>query len=345
MEPKEVTVSAQSVINVTLASSAASLDEVVVTALGITQERRALGYSVAQVKGQDVSEAQRDNFLVALQGRVAGLSMTPTSGVPGASVSIQLRGASSIGGNNQPLYVVDGLPIDNRTFGQGALVSDRPNRDNDYLNRAADINPNDIASITILKGPEAAALYGIDASSGAILITTKKGRKGAGRITYDNRFQVTEVYRFPESQTIYGRGTLGYANANALTAFGPRFAEGTKIYDNARSFFQKGFTQVHNLIAEGGSDAATYRLSTSYTDQKGTVPTSGFKRLSVRLSGTAQINAKLGVETSFTYVNTQVTKALRSTNGYLLGLLSWPANDDVTQYLNPDGTRRTISGA
>lgn len=343
-ETKEVPVGAQSVIDVTLPNASSSLSEVVVTALGITQERRALGYSIAQVKGQDVAEAQRDNFLIALQGRVAGLSMTPTSGVPGASVSIQLRGASSIGGNNQPLYVVDGLPIDNRTFGQGALVSDRPNRDNDYLNRAADINPSDIESITVLKGPEAAALYGIDASAGAIVITTKKGRSGAGRITYDNRFQTTEVYRFPEIQTTYGRGTLGYANV-AQNSFGPRFPEGTQRFDNAGSFFQKGFTQVHNLAVEGGGETATYRLSTGYTDQSGTVPTTGFKRLSVRLSGTAKINSKLDAETSFTYVNSQVKKALRSTNGFLIGLLLWPANDDASVYLNPDGSRRTLLGS
>lgn len=346
MKTVEVPVGNRTEVNVTLAEEAGSqLDEVVVTALGITQERRALGYSIAEVKGQDVAESQRDNFLVALQGRVAGLSMTPTSGTPGASVSIQLRGASSIGGNNQPLYVVDGLPIDNRTFGQGALVSDRPNRDNDYLNRAADINPADIESITVLKGPEAAALYGIDASAGAIVITTKKGRKGAGRITYDNRFQTTEVFRFPEIQTTYGRGSQGFANPNALLAFGPRFPEGTRIYDNVGAFFRKGFTQAHNLAAEGGGDVATYRLSTSYTDQTGTVPNTGFKRLSVRLTGTAKLTPTLNVESSLTYVNTQVKKALRSNNGFLLGLLSWPANDDVTQYLNPDGTRRTIIGS
>ncbi|MBC7892445.1 MAG: SusC/RagA family TonB-linked outer membrane protein, partial [Sphingobacteriaceae bacterium] len=344
-ETKEVLVGAQSVIDVTLENATSSLSEVVVTALGITQEKRNLGYSVGTVKGRDLADAQRDNFLVGLQGRVAGLNMVTTSGVPGASVSVQLRGASSIGGSNQPLFVVDGLPIDNRTFGQGALVSDRPNRDNDFLNRAADINPNDIESVTVLKGPEAAALYGIDASAGAIVITTRKGGKGRARISYDNRFQLTNVYRFPEVQTTFGRGTLGYANANATTYFGPRIAEGTPLYDNVEAFFQTGFTQVHNLSAEGGTDVATYRLSTSYTDQKGTVPTTGMKKLSARLTGTVKISPKLDVQTSFTYVNTQVTKALRSGNGFLIGLLGWPRYDDATAYLKPDGTRRILLGA
>lgn len=345
MVGQTVEVGTQSQINVSLAESASELNEVVVTALGIRQEKRALGYSVGEVKGADISNAQRDNFLVGMQGRVAGLTMTTTSGTPGASASIQLRGASSIGGNNQPLFVVDGLPIDNRTFNQGALVSNRPNRDNDYLNRAADINPNDIESITVLKGPEAAALYGIDASSGAIVITTKKGAKGPGRVSYDNRFQSTEVYRFPEAQTTYGRGTLGYPNASATTFFGPKYAADAPLYDNVHSFFQKGFTQVHNLGLEGGSDNATYRLSTNYTNQSGVVPTTGYKRLSVRLTSTARINPKLDVMTSVNYVNTKVDKAIRGANGFLLGLLSWPANDDITQYLNPDGTRRVLLGS
>ncbi|QIP12318.1 SusC/RagA family TonB-linked outer membrane protein [Spirosoma aureum] len=345
MVSQTVEVGSRDQINVSLLESSSELNEVVVTALGIKQEKRALGYSVGEVKGTDISNAQRDNFLVGMQGRVAGLTMTTTSGTPGASASIQLRGASSIGGNNQPLFVVDGLPIDNRTFNQGALVSNRPNRDNDYLNRAADINPNDIESITVLKGPEAAALYGIDASSGAIVITTKKGAKGPGRVTYDNRFQSTEVYRFPEAQTTYGRGTLGYSNANATTYFGPKYAADAPIYDNVHSFFKKGFTQVHNVGIEGGSDNATYRLSTNYTNQSGVVPTTGYKRLSVRLTGTAKISPKLDVMTSFNYVNTQVDKAIRGNNGFLLGLLSWPANDDITNYLNPDGTRRILLGS
>ncbi|MBN8821100.1 MULTISPECIES: SusC/RagA family TonB-linked outer membrane protein [unclassified Spirosoma] len=348
MTAQTIEVGAQSQINISLADSESELSEVVVTALGIKQEQRALGYSVGLVKGQDIANAQRDNFLVGMQGRVAGLTMTTTSGTPGSSAMIQLRGASSIGGNNQPLFVVDGLPIDNRTFNQGALVSNRPNRDNDYLNRAADINPNDIESITVLKGPEAAALYGIDASSGAIVITTKKGGKGAGRVTYDNRFQTTEVYRFPETQTVYGRGTQGYANPSAATIpayFGPKYASDAPIYDNVRSFFQKGFTQVHNVGFEGGSDVATYRLSTNYTNQTGVVPTTGYKRLSVRLTGTARLSPKLDVMTSLNYVNSQVTKAIRGNNGFLISLLAWPANDDVRNYLNPDGTRRILGGS
>ncbi len=334
-------------LDVSLDSDENTLSDVVVTALGIKQERKTLGYSIQEVKGSDIADTQRDNFLVSLQGRAAGLNMTTTSGQPGASAAIQLRGASSIGGNNQPLFVVDGLPIDNRTFSQGGLVSDRPNRDNDYLNRAADINPNDIESITILKGPEAAALYGIDASSGAIVITTKKGTKGAagkGKVTYDNRFKSAQLYRFPEVQTVFGRGAQGYLNPASTSFFGPKYGADSPIFDNVGSFFQRGTGQMHNLGFEGGNDVATYRLSTQYVDETGIVPTTGMKKLSVRLTGTAKILPKLEVVTSLNYINTRVAKAQRSTSGYLIGLLSWPANDDVTNYLNPDGTRRTLLG-
>ena len=153
MVRKEMKIGTATTLNVEMKSDASQLNEVtIVTALGIRQEKRRLGYAVQEVKGQEIADTQRDNFLVSLQGRVAGLSMTTTSGTPGASAQITLRGASSIGGNNSPLYVVDGLPISNNTFGQGALVTDQPNRSNDYINRAAEINPNDIEALTICRG-------------------------------------------------------------------------------------------------------------------------------------------------------------------------------------------------
>ncbi len=343
--PKEVPVGESTNLNVTLVPDVQQLGEVVVTtALGIKQEKRALGYTVTEVKGEEIAQTQRENFLVSLQGRVPGLTMTTTGGQPGASAAINLRGASSIGGNNQPLFVIDGLPIDNRTFSQGALVSDQPNRTNDYLNRAADINPSDFESVTVLKGPEASALYGIDASGGAIVITTKKGRQGRGSIVYDNAFRVEEVFRFPETQTTFGRGLTGINSPNQAYYFGEQYGENEPRYNNIENFFQQGFTQRHNLSFEGGNDKLTYRLSNSYTDQSGTIPTSSFKRLSIRLSATAKITPKLEATSSFNYVNTGVVKPVRGELGFLTGLLLWPSNDDVRNYLNPDGTRRRLAG-
>lgn len=340
---RDVQVGSASVITVILTQEENALNEVVVTALGIKQEKRALGYAVQEVKGSELAETQRDNFMNALNGRVAGAMITPTSGNPGASTSIMLRGISSIGGNNQPLFVVDGLPIDNRTFNQGALVSDSPNRNNDYQNRGADINPNDIETLTVLKGPEATALYGLDAASGAIVITTKKGTVGRGRITYDNAFRFENAYRFPEFQKTFGPGDNGSFSTPTRSYFGPRYAPDVPLYDNLQNFFQTGVTNRHNLSFEGGSDKTTYRLSVGYTNQGGVVPTTKFERLSVRLAATTRLNSKLEASTTFNFVNTNNIKAGKGVGSTLLALTSWPLSDDARNYANNDGTRRRLN--
>ncbi|WP_428660655.1 SusC/RagA family TonB-linked outer membrane protein [Runella sp.] len=340
---QEISVGNRTVVNVILESDESQLNEVVVTALGVKQEKRALGYAVQEVKGQALLDSQRDNFLMGLQGRVAGLQMTPTSGTAGGSAVIQLRGAGSIGNSNQPLYVVDGLPISNNTFGQGALVTDRPNRDMDYQNRAADINPNDIETITVLKGPEAAALYGIEAANGAIVITTKKGTTGRGRITYNGSLSTRDVYRFPTSQTQYGRGLNGVFNPNNFTYFGADVKEvaegGGKVYDNVNNFFQQGVRQSHNLTMEGGSERATYRLSTSYISDKGVVPTNKMDQVNIRLTGVGQISSKLTATTSLNYIGTNNQQPLRGAQGFLIGILAYPFYLDAQNYLTADGRR------
>lgn len=342
MIKKEVKVGAATVIDVKLSADAQNLDEVVVTALGIKQEKKALGYAVAEVKGDDVAETGRTNFLDALQSRAPGLSGVTTSGAPGSSSSINLRGFSSIGGNNQPLFVIDGLPVDNRTMAQGALGTDQPNRNNDYANRISDINPNDIEAISILKGPEAAALYGIDAANGAIVITTKKGKAGTARVNYDNRFRFEEVYRFPEIQRTYSRGIFGLTSPTATTYFGPKYPEGTQFYDNVENFFRTGTMQNHNLSIDGGSDRATYRFSTNYSDWQGTAPGTAQNSFSTKITGTIKLSSVMEVTTSLNYVKRFVDKNFRGSSGFLTSLMYWPANDDATNYLNGDGTRRLL---
>ena len=188
-----ITVGAASTIAISLKTADNTLGEVVVTAMDIKRNPRELGYSVQKVAGTEVQESQRDNFLNSLAGRVAGLTLDQTSGVAGASSSVVLRGFNSLSLSNQPLYVVDGVVLDNQSVnetsngGQGlGLASDRANRGNDYKNRIADINPNDIETITVLKGPEATALYGSQASSGAIVITTCKAKSNKFALQYDN---------------------------------------------------------------------------------------------------------------------------------------------------------------
>ncbi len=341
-ETQTVKVGNESTIDLVLNSSAAMLDEVVTTAQGIKQGRGQIGYALTEVKGDEIAETQRANFMTSLQGRSAGLTMTTTSGQPGASVQIQLRGVTSIGGSNSPLYVIDGLPLDNRTFAQGALVSDGPNRGNDYMNRAGEINPQDIESVVILRGPEAAALYGQDGASGAILITTKKAKKGRPKVDYNNSFGFANVYRTIETQQVYGRGFNGAASGTALSYFGPKYGSETKLYDNLNNFYQTGKTQNHSLAVAGGTDAVRYRFSTTYSDQGGIIPTTRYERLSMMLKGDADLSPKLDISTSFQFMKSNNVKPIRSDGGFFIGLLAWPANDDITNWQNPDGTRRRL---
>jgi len=342
-EKQEVKIGNQSVIDVKLTDATSALDEVVVTALGIKQEKRALGYSVQEVKGDEIAQTGRGNALIALGGRVAGLTMTPTTGLPGASVQIQLRGASSIGGNNSPLFVIDGLPVSNRTFNQEGLVSTGANRSNDYSSRMGDLNPNDIESITVLKGLEAAALYGSEGSSGVIMITTKKGTQGATRVNYSNSFDVSNIYRFVETQKVFSRGSYGVLDPTSLLYRGPKYSEtaNNQLFDNAANFFQTGSTQKHSLSVEGGGKI-DYRFSSSYTDQKGVVPTTGLTQLQTRLTGSAEIAKGIKIINTLSLVSQDITKGYRGDNGFYLSALSWPANDDMRNYLNPDGTRRRL---
>lgn len=341
---------------ISLRMTPADKTEQVVTVYGQRQSKRALGYSAQDVKGDDLAQTRRENFINALAGRVAGVNITPTSGVPGASTSIVLRGATSLGGNNQPLFVVDGVPYDNQTMNQENLASGNTislgNRSSDYGNRAGDINPEDIESVTVLKGPEATALYGSDGASGAIIITTKKGKAGKATVTYNTSFRWEKVYRFPEVQKTYMRGTNGVANPLAFVNpfaggelyayFGPKYPEGTKFYDNFDAFFKTGFTQNHNLSIDGGTDVATYRFSANYVNQDGIVPNTGFERLSLRVGANAKLSPKLSVNGSMNYITSQTDKAPKGVGSYFLSLLNFPIDVDASDYITPDGTRKSI---
>jgi TonB-linked SusC/RagA family outer membrane protein len=352
-ETKEIQVTGSS-MNVVLNESVESLKEVVIIgSMGRTLDKSSLGYSAQAVKGQEIADTQRANFANALQGRIAGLTVTSTTGAPGASAAIQLRGVNSLSGNNSPLYIVDGLPVSNETLDQGLMISNAPNRNQDYTNRGADINPEDIESITILKGPEAAALYGMQAGNGAIVITTKKGKKGVGRVTYSTNTRLDQVYRFPETQSVYQRGADGITNTDYRRQLGEAFAPGTKFYDNVNNFFKVGTSTTHNLSLEAGTETTSYRLSLSNLDQEGVTPNTSYNRLNASLNATAKISPKFKSEGTFSFTKSENQKAskggsgaLTGSNGYLLTLLGWPQNDDVRNYLNTDGSRRKItSGA
>ena len=355
---QEKTVGAQNVINVTLRADATSLNEVVVTALGASVQKRSLGTSQQVVKGAEIASTQRENFINSLQGRVAGVEVNNSSGVPGASSSITIRGISSISGSNQPLFIVDGLPIDNKTLNSNVFASDAPgsatafnNRGVDFTNRAADINPEDIENLVVLKGPEAAALYGIDAANGAIVITTKRGKAGAGSVNYSNSFRIESTNSQPELQKKYGFGLNGQPAIAVSTLYGayynygPEYAPGTKLYNNVDDFFQTALTQKHNLSFDGGTDKLTYRISSSYTNQEGVVPNSKYDRITLNGSAGGQVNNWLKTDLSMSYTYANNDQPFKGAGGPLLGLLVWPQIDDAKNYLNPSGSRRLLDFA
>jgi len=334
-------------INVALAPDAQGLSEVVVTALGIKQEKKALGYAVTEVKGSAIAQTQRENFVNGLAGRVAGVEVNATSGLPGSSSSIVIRGISSLSGNNQPLFVVDGLPISNNTtstsvFASAGTSRSFENRGVDFTNRGADINPEDIETITVLKGPEASALYGIEAASGAIVITTKRGKAGAPRIDYSNSFRIDKIVKYPEVQRVYGRGVNGYSveGDENLYYFGAKYGEDVQFYDNVKNFFQDAKTQKHNLSFTGGNEATQYRISASYTDAEGFIPNTSLDKLTLSSAITAKLNNYLSTDITFDYTRSDNDQTFRGTGGPLLHLLLWPADDDASNYLTPAGKRR-----
>ncbi|RFZ81137.1 SusC/RagA family TonB-linked outer membrane protein [Mucilaginibacter terrenus] len=339
----ERVVGAESVINVVLQADSRTLQEVVITTgFGVKQEKRDLTSSVQVIKGSAVQATQRENFVNALQGRVAGATITSTSGQPGASSSIVLRGITSIGNSNQPLFVIDGIRVNNDALSQSSLASNGDNRRQDFTNRIADINSDDIETITVLKGADAAAVYGSDAAGGAIVITTKKGRSGNGALTYDNNFSFSNAYRFPAVQKIYGPGSSGNLDPLVRTAFGPAYAPGTQTYDNLQNIFQTGFSQQHNLAMEGGNETATYRISSEYRHTGGVLPVAYNDKISLRFAGSAKLAPKLTSSASFNYFNIDNRKLNKGNSGTYINALAWPTNDDVRNYLNPDGSRRTL---
>jgi TonB-linked SusC/RagA family outer membrane protein len=334
------TVGAGNSINITLEPSDAAMEEVVVTAeFGMKRIGRAVGSSIQVVDGNTINESGRDAFITSLQGRVPGLNVSSTSGAPGASNTVILRNITSISGNNQPLYVVDGVPMNNSSFDPLGLVGGETYsvRNTDFASRGNDFNPEDIASVTVLKGPAAAALYGSDASNGAIIITTKKGRPGKGRVSYNNSFKIEKAYGYPEMQTKYANGAYGTTNYYYTAKYGGLYPDGMKLYDNVAAILQTGFTQRHNLSVEAGSDRATIRAGVSYLDQKGVVKTTAYDRLNLSLSGQAKITDWLTFEGSLQYVNTNNSKVLRGTDGPLYRAMIWPMVDDMSQYLTEDG--------
>ncbi|MES2179278.1 MAG: SusC/RagA family TonB-linked outer membrane protein [Gemmatimonadota bacterium] len=353
--PAERLVGSSNVINVQLHRTAMTLDAVVVTALGQTAQQRALGTAQQTVQGTDIAQTQRENFINALQGRVAGVNVVSSSGVPGASSMITIRGISSISSNNQPLMIIDGLPMDNKTMNTGVFASDAPgsatafsNRGVDFTNRSADLNPDDIESLTVLKGPEASALYGIDAANGAIVITTKRGKSGTGGLTYSNSFRVENTRGRPEIQRVYGPTSVNTnGTINSFQYLGLPYAAGTTFYDNIDGFFQTGFKQQHNMAFSGASadNKATYRVSGALLKQTGVVPNSQYDKINLSGFSGGQVTKWVKADLSMQYTYANNDQQLKGEGSALMGLMLWPQTDNASDWISPAGSRRRITTA
>ena len=345
----ERTVGAANAINVQLRRTAVALNSVVVTALGQQTSARELGTAQQTVSGTAIAQTQRENFINSLQGRVAGVQVASTSGIPGASTSITIRGVSSISSSNQPLMIIDGLPMDNKTLNTNVLAADAPgsvtafnNRGVDFTNRGADINPEDIESLTVLKGPEAAALYGIDAANGAIVITTKRGKSGGGGFQYNNSFRSEHTGARPAIQHTFSPSSLG---STTLLYFGPTYPDTTHFYDNVAGFFRTAQTQKHNLSFNGATTDGrlNYRVATGITNQEGVIPGSDYRRVNLTGASQGQVTKWLNADLSMVYSYDNNDQVFKGDNGPLLGLLVWPSTDNASDWLTPAGTRRRIT--
>jgi len=328
MKKQEVEINGRTVIDGIMESDILGLEEVVVTALGISREKKALGYSVQDVNGEEISKAKETNIINSLQGRVSGAIITSTSGAVGASSRIVIRGVSSLSGNNQPLFVVDGIPIDNANFGDTG--TDGTNKGSG----AADINPDDIETLTVLKGANASALYGSRASAGVIVVTTKKGKRGEKlSVNVSNTTSFETPLRLPDFQDKYGQGNAGRfsyldgggggINDGVDESWGPPLDVGLMIPqfssvddngvaqpapwishpDNVKDIFEVGHTVTTNVSFTGGSERSNFRLSFTDLNQKGMIPNTEYKKKTLAFSASTNPVDKLTFAASGNYVN------------------------------------------
>jgi TonB-linked SusC/RagA family outer membrane protein len=325
---KEEAVNARATIDIRLEEDVTLLTEVVVTAFGIQTEKKAINYALQDVSGVQVVETGQNNLINALQGKIAGAQITSSSGSPGASAHILIRGANSVdeGINNQPLYIIDGIPIDNSAAFGGT-------------NRGFDINPNDIESITVLKSGTASALYGTEASNGAIVITTKRAKAGVSQVNFSASTSFDRAFRLHPRQQIYKQGNAGVYDPQSQSSWGPVIAPGEQTFDNVDNFLRWGVIQKYDVSAATGSDRNSVFVSANMLDHQGIFPGEDLKRIGFLLKGENKLSDKLTLETSMNYIH---TKNNRTSIGSMNAVYGWPINDDMRITSNPDGSKRWL---
>ncbi len=316
---QEVQVGNQSIININLVPDIQALGEVVVTALGIERDTRTLGYSVSTIDGSSMDKARETNVINSLQGRVAGLNISAGNGGPASSSRINLRGVSNFNGGS-PLFVINGVPMDNSSRGNAGEWGGSNNGDG-----IANINPDDIKDMTVLKGATAAALYGTRAANGVILITTKEGKAGqALSVEYTGNLQFDQVINFTDFQYEYGQGTQGNkptdvnsARVSGLESWGAKL-DGSQytqfdgkqypysaVRDNIQQFYRNAPSLTNSIAVSGGNEMTNFRLSMSSLDSKSVLENSGIKRKTFNLNVNQKVTDKLEVSVMANYIDQQ----------------------------------------
>jgi len=309
------------VLNVVMVSEAVAIEEVVVTAMGVKQEKKRMNFAVQSLNADNLIESRDANFVNSLQGKIAGVSVTSAGGSPNSGSQMVIRGISSINPsqNNEPLFIIDGMQV-----AGGA-------------SKAADINPNDIENVTVLKGAAASALYGQEAANGVVMITTKAGQVGKVKVTAGGSVQIDNAVRIPRLQRIYAPGSNGLYREQVTGGRGPLIKEGEPTYDNVGDFLGTGVYQKYDLSASGGTEKFTGYASASYSNTKGIVQEDYLNKIGVLLKG------------SYTIKNVTLTAMLNITNNESRGfgasmssIYSWPINDEMKNYINEDGTMHRL---
>jgi len=329
-------------IEITLKSGTA-LSEVVVTAFGAKQQKKSLGFATTEINNKQLMESRQPNLVNALQGRVAGVQVNSTGGGPGQGARIVIRGPKTASGSNQPLFVIDGVIVDNSTIVEGGNAALRG-----MSNRMSDINPDDIESMSILRGGAATALYGFRGSNGVIVITTKSAKAGKMRVSYSASYGIENVNKFPDVQTKYTQGYNNTYNPNDFfPSFGPTIqaakaldpSHPEKLFHHYKRAYEQGNQFRNTLNISGGTEKAMINSSFSYFNHNGVLPNTNYSNLNARVNADLKISDKFSINPSFNFIN---SGGLRyNADRFNESLTYWSPRWDVRDYKNPDGTHKT----
>jgi len=326
------------------------MNDVVVTALGIKKDRKALGYSVSDLSATELMKNKNTNIINSMVGKVPGVNITQFSGSAGAGASITIRGGNSTseGRQNQPLFVIDGVIYDNSTTVTGNSGTDGLTRSNTTIsNRVMDVNPEDVETMSVLKGAAAAALYGSRAADGVVIITTKKGAEGALTVSVASKIATSSANKLPQVQTEFGPGSLannGVLKTDSYNNWGPKIPADSTKYDNIGNFFRHGLVYDNNVNVSGGTRNGTFFLSGSNFKQTGIVPNTDYNKSTFRFNG-EQHYGGLTVNANVAYSVADIDRTLTTAGlygsgvGSMQALYTYPTVYNIKNYVNPDGSQ------